>query len=96
MYSLFDMSINDIKKEIFLYESQEERPKDLKITQIVIDPYTQEYINKGDFCVMFQATLRKAHVEIVRMYEWNADKMKITLGSDVAVTPLSHKTNVLN
>lgn len=87
MYSLLNMSINDIKKEILLYESQEERPKDLKITQIVIDPYTQEYINKGDFCFIFHATLRKGHLEIVRMYEWNADKIKITLGSDVAVTP---------
>lgn len=87
MYSLFEMSINDIKKEILVYESQEEKPKNLKITQIVIDPYTQEYINEGDFCVIFQATLLKGHLEIVRMYEWNADQMKITLGSDVAVTP---------
>lgn len=90
MYSLYEMSINDIKKEILVYESQEERPKDLKITQIVIDPYTQEYINNGDFCVIFQATLRKGHLEITRMYEWNADQMKITLGTDMAVTPLSN------
>lgn len=89
MYSLFEMSINDIKKEILVYESQEERPKDLKITQIVIDPYTQEYINEGDFCVPFQATLRKSGIEITRMYEWNADKMCITYSTDVAIVPVN-------
>ena len=88
MFSLFDLSINDIKKEIFLYESKDERPKDMRITKIVIDPFSQEYINKGDFCRLFQATLRKGNLEIVRMYEWNADQSAITEAFDVAVVPI--------